>query len=350
MRAPDDEQAWVGVYRYLEKIASEVFCLEETVDPDDKGRGELTIGMFLNRAEEDTFSKARGRDDNILVERSLEDVAGASVRGGCVHVSPRPGEEVDSVVPHAVPPLVVAGGSPMGSGTGVHRVICRIFCPMPRQGLWDSFRGGEANSFGSVGIVLRTDGGAGAASSWARRVDVNNGWGKKFGIVGMRYDADAQELIVHSNSHTRSSRYASVRHALQGDGTAAARGGQLHFAAELSTKLQTLLTTRYCDEEEWRRFMERTTEGNSDALAAWRVWRVQGAWEAAVHHGNQRREALAQRQEQARAAHQRDPLWGPGPNGHRCRAPHDVDAFGDGGQRAVRQRMLDPAARIARRR
>ena len=243
LRAPDDEKSWVRVFYYIEQITKEMFYFADKV----------AVGRFLNQDSEDKFSFGQSYSK---VESNLipsPNVVGLSVRGGTVLVTA--GEGSDSV---AASPSPVVLASSQHMETGIHRVICRLFCPGS---------GGARNTnsqrlkLGSIGIIRTNQVGEGPTNAWVHRQDVNESWVTEETVFGVEYNADRRSLKIHRCSNiSRRSRYFSNHY------TVVEAPGDLYIAAELTPKAcsvaQTLLAVRGCDGEEWDKFVRHTT-GNS---------------------------------------------------------------------------------------
>ena len=244
LRAPDDEKAWVGVYHYVEKILRETFYFgfQTTGAVADKE----VVGRFINqgRSNKFVFGRTYAKREDDLEECPI---VGYSVRGGTVLVT----GGVSSPVP-----LVVASSQRLE--TGIHCVICRLFCP--GSGAARGNRDVQSFKLGSIGILRTNQRGDGPANDWAQREDVMEPWLKEEVVFGIKYDADNRRLTIHINPNgARSSRFSSTLYTL--DETS----GDLYIAAELTSKsasvAQTLLSFRNCDAEEWTEFVEYTRDG-----------------------------------------------------------------------------------------
>lgn len=160
-------------------------------------------------------------------------------------------------------PITIASNEPLLSGT--HRVICRLFCP--GSGGARSNRDVNSHKLGSIGIMRTNQPGAdGPTNTWAQRADISEGWVKEEVVVGISYNANDRQLVIHSNSHIHSNtRYSTNQYTLD------EAAGELYIAAELMTKsvnvAQTLLTAREVSEDEWERFLSHTTEGRGVTTA-----------------------------------------------------------------------------------
>ena len=251
LRAPDDEKSWVGVLHYIEQITKEIFYFGfHGADADKEG-----VGRFLNQDSEDKFAfgQAYSKVESNLVPSP--NVVGLSVRGGTVLVTAGGGSDV--VVSPS--PVVIASSQRME--TGMHRVICRLFCP-GSGGARGNNRDAQSFKLGSIGILRTNQVGDGPTNAWVHRQDVMEPWVKEETVFGVEYNADERTLTIHGCSNiSRSSRYNSNRY------TVVEAPGDLYIAAELTPKAcsvaQTLLTVRDCDAEEWEKFVQHTTESNS---------------------------------------------------------------------------------------
>ena len=290
VRAPDDEKAWVGVYHYVEKIIRDMFyfnfqLIGEARDPEVVGRfiqqggcvvssGTTTSTTTTTTTEEDigntmihkfTFGRTFLKRENDHDECTTN---GYLIRGGTVLVT--------NVVPRSPDNLIVASslrldtngdGGRGGGEDGIHRMICRLFCPGT-----GCLRGNRDNvqsfKLGSIGILRTNQGGGGedggATNTWAQRQDVMESWMKEEVVFGIMYNTHSRELAIRSNpSITRSSRFITTNYTLSLDDGA----GELYVAAELTAKsssvAQTLLSIRSCNADEWRKFIEHTRDGGS---------------------------------------------------------------------------------------
>ena len=251
LRAPDDEKSWVGVLHYIEQITKEIFYFGfHGADADKEG-----VGRFLNQDSEDKFAfgQAYSKVESNLVPSP--NVVGLSVRGGTVLVTAGGGSDV------VVSPSPVVLASSQRMDTGIHRVICRLFCP-GSGGPRGNNRDPQSFKLGSIGIIRTNQVGDGPTNAWVHRQDVMEPWVKEETVFGVEYNADDRSLTIHGCSNiSRSSRYNSNRY------TVVEAQGDLYIAAELTPKAcsvaQTLLTVRACDAEEWEKFVQHTTEINS---------------------------------------------------------------------------------------
>ena len=244
LRAPDDEKAWVGVYHYVEKILRETFYFgfQTTGAMADKE----VVGRFINQGRSNKFAFGQTYAKR---EVDLEECpsVGYSVRGGTVLVTGGPS---------APGPLVIASSQRLE--TGIHFVICRLFCP--GSGAARGNRDVQSFKLGSIGILRTNQRGDGPTNDWAQREDVMEPWLKEEVVFGIMYNAENRRLTIHINPNgARSSRFSSKHYTL--DETS----GDLYIAAELTSKsasvAQTLLSFRNCDAEEWTKFVEHTRDG-----------------------------------------------------------------------------------------
>jgi hypothetical protein len=244
LRAPDDEKAWVGVYHYVEKILRETFYFgfQTTGAMADKE----VVGRFINQGRSNKFAFGQTYAKR---EVDLEECpsVGYSVRGGTVLVTGGLSSPV---------PLVVASSQRLE--TGIHFVICRLFCP--GSGAARGNRDVQSFKLGSIGILRTNQRGDGPTNDWAQREDVMEPWLKEEVVFGIMYNAENRRLTIHINPNdSRSSRFLSKHYTL--DETS----GDLYIAAELTSKsasvAQTLLSFRNCDAEEWTKFVEHTRDG-----------------------------------------------------------------------------------------
>lgn len=260
LRAPDDERAWVGVYHYVETIVRDMFyfgfqMMGENADAE-------VVGRFIH--EQGGRSDNRGRDDNtntftlgrtyVKRENDLDEctIVGFSVRGGTILVT--------GDIPRSPNNLIVTSSRRLD--TGIHRIICRLFCPGS-----GAVRGNRQNvenfKLGSIGI-LRTNqrgggSGDGPTNSWAQRQDIMESWMKEEVVFGIEYNTQSRELTIISNpSVGRSSPYLTNHYTLD------EAYGELYIAVELTAKLtgvaQSLLSVRNCNANEWSMFVKHTNE------------------------------------------------------------------------------------------
>jgi hypothetical protein len=244
LRAPNDEKAWVGVYHYVEKILRETFYFgfQTTGMVADKE----VVGRFIHQGRNNKFAFGRAYAKR---EDDLEEcpTVGYSVRGGTVLVTRG----------HNFPvPLVIASSQRLE--TGIHHVICRLFCP--GSGTARGNRDVQSFKLGSIGILRTNQRGDGPTNDWAQREDVMEPWFKEDVVFGIKYNADNRRLTIHINPNgSRSSRFISKHYTLE------ETLGDLFIAAELTSKsasvAQTLLSVRNSDAEEWAKFIEHTRDG-----------------------------------------------------------------------------------------
>jgi hypothetical protein len=281
VRAPDDEKTWVGVYHYVEKIIREMFYFNfqltgEARDTEVVGRfiqqgggcvvrssgiGEEDIGTTTTMIHKFTFGQTYLKRENDHDECTA---VGYLIRGGTVLVT--------DVVPRSPDNLIVVsrlrldtdgGGDENG---GIHRMICRLFCP-GTGGLRGNRDNVQSFKLGSIGILRTNQRGGedgGATNTWAQRQDIMESWMKEEVVFGIMYNTHTRSLAIRSNpSITRSSRYITTNYTLSLDDGL----GELYIAAELTAKstsvAQTLLSIRSCNADEWRKFTEHTRDGGS---------------------------------------------------------------------------------------
>jgi hypothetical protein len=250
LRAPDDEKSWVGLYYYLEKLIKEMFYFSFLM----KGTEADTdvVGRFIYQSRDEKCMVGKTFDGTVK-ERLIEHPNdGLLVRGGTVLVT---GKET------IAPNLVFASSKHLDAG--IHRVICRLYCtkiaqehPNLTRPLIHRF---DSSRLGSIGIVTSSYlGGEEPTVKLAKSQDLFKSGKTDEAVFGMtiEYDEDICKLSVLSS--TVESNHYSVN-----DFTVKSNPGDLHYiavelAATVLNEAHSLLSVRYCDEDEWEKFLNHT--------------------------------------------------------------------------------------------
>ncbi len=256
LRAPDDEKSWVGLYHYLEKLIKEMFYFSFQVEGTDAKQD--IVGRFINQSHDEKFSVGKTYDGTVKDKLIEHPNCGLLVRGGTVLVT---GQEA------ITPNLVFASSKHLGAG--IHRVICRLYCPKIAQDQTNLprplVRGTESSRMGSIGIVTSSNlRGEEPTVKLTKSQDFFKP-GKSdevvFGIT-LENDEGVCKLSVLSSITGESNHYST------NDFTIKRIPGDLHYiAVELTATVlneaHSLLSFRYCDEEEWVKFLNHTIPSSS---------------------------------------------------------------------------------------
>lgn len=244
IRAPEDGKFWVGILRHLESIAKEAFYFGFETDGPDNDKD--AVSRFMQRQDKFQFAQVYIKDgpnsNSPLIPRPEHPTStfdGISIRSSFILIT-------DASVKV---PFTVASSEDLVSGK--HRFICRLFCP--GSGTKNSTR----DSMGSFGILCKSVNEAGVNTiTWAKRLDITEGFQREDSVFGLEYDTDTRELVVHSS---RMSRYTSSEYTLS------EMQGDLVFGVEFTAKAagmkDSLMSVRTCDELEWNEFTHYTQNG-----------------------------------------------------------------------------------------
>ena len=240
IRAPEDGKVWVGILHHLEQITKEAFYFGfQAHDTNEENGGDTdAVCRFMQNQDKFQFSQVYIPSPTTIVP-STEDVDGVSICSSHVLITDK----------SVKVPFIIASNQDLVSGT--HRFICRLFCPGTGS------KNATRDKIGSYGILCKSQNLEGEEIiTWAKRLDISEGFQKEESVFGLHYDTESRELAVHSS---RMNRYISSEYTLSDI------EGDLVFAVELDAKAagikDSLMSVRNCDEDEWTSFLEYTQNG-----------------------------------------------------------------------------------------
>mmetsp|Transcript_10827 Transcript_10827/g.16511 ORF Transcript_10827/g.16511 Transcript_10827/m.16511 type:complete len:615 (+) Transcript_10827:123-1967(+) len=288
VRAPEDGKVWVGILHHLETIAKEAFYLGFQTDGPDMDRD--AVCRFMQRQDKFQFAQVYIKDgpnsNSPLIPRPEQPNPsddGISIRSSFILIT-------DATVKV---PFTVASSEDLVSGTGKHRFICRLFCP------GSGTKNATRDSLGSYGILCKSVNEAGVDTiTWAKRLDIMEGFQREDSVFGLEYDTETRELAVLNSRMSRS---------ISSEYTISEMEGNLVFGVEFTAKAagikDSLMSVRECDEDEWSQFVQYTQNGDLGAVPGRNgpADLPNGGLDMLVRHRRRERDGDDNRQERVRA-------------------------------------------------
>ncbi|KAL7471558.1 hypothetical protein ACHAXS_011868 [Conticribra weissflogii] len=233
LRAPEDCKAWVGVLNHLEEITKDSFYFGD-VTAASKYLQSTEKFAFGPRYEQRLHAEAMATETLPIVPLAMSVQYPISVTGGLFHVIR---QKDDASVSQ-----IAAGSKTLR--TGVHRIICRSFFPMPERLRFDT----TIHVMGAVGVIRRK---RDSELTWAHRIPINYALGKEMDIVALKYDTRTRTLTILRPQNIQNERNRINSNTV----TLPDTEGDLMFAAELTptgiSVQNSLLSVRECSSDEW---------------------------------------------------------------------------------------------------